>query len=106
KCRRDRRAIPDIADSLPHARARYRSGSPGNLPSHNPRPLDSGTVTCHMLRVKRTRFVAEERQRMAEEMRIAVGQFNELTDEILQFTKQLGVGGVQMNLLGHSPLPG
>jgi mannonate dehydratase len=43
---------------------------------------------------------------MAEEMRIAVGQFNELTDEILQFTKQLGVGGVQMNLLGRSPLPG
>jgi mannonate dehydratase len=39
-------------------------------------------------------------------MRIAVGQFNELTDEILAFTKQLGVGGVQMNLLGRSTIPG
>ena len=30
-------------------------------------------------------------------MRIAIGQFNELTDEKLLFAKQLGVGGVQMN---------
>ena len=43
---------------------------------------------------------------MAEQMRIAVGQFNELTDEMLAFTKQLGVEGIQMNLLGRSPLPG
>ena len=35
-----------------------------------------------------------------EQMRIAVGQFNEMTDEKLQFAAQLGVGGVQMNLLG------
>lgn len=39
-------------------------------------------------------------------MRIAVGQFNQLTDEILAFTKQLGVGGIQMNLLGRPPVPG
>jgi len=43
---------------------------------------------------------------MAEQMRIALGQFNQLTDEKLQFAKQLGVSGVQMNLLGHSSLPG
>jgi mannonate dehydratase len=43
---------------------------------------------------------------MAEQMRIALGQFNELTEEKLVFAKQLGVGSVQMNLLGHSPLPG
>jgi len=43
---------------------------------------------------------------MAEHMRIALGQFNQLTDEKLQFAKQLGVSGVQMNLLGHSSLPG
>jgi mannonate dehydratase len=43
---------------------------------------------------------------MESQMRIAVGQFNDLTDEILAFTKQLGVGSVQMNLLGRSPLPG
>jgi len=43
---------------------------------------------------------------MADTMRIALGQFNELTDEKLRFAKQLGIGGVQMNLLGHSPLPG
>lgn len=30
-------------------------------------------------------------------MRIAIGQFNELTDEKLQFAAQLGVSGVQMN---------
>ncbi len=30
-------------------------------------------------------------------MRVAVGQFNELTDEKLQFAAQLGVGGIQMN---------
>jgi mannonate dehydratase len=30
-------------------------------------------------------------------MRIAIGQFNELTEEKLLFAKQLGVGGVQMN---------
>jgi len=43
---------------------------------------------------------------MAAQMRIALGQFNQLTDEKLQFAKQLGVSGVQMNLLGHSSLPG
>jgi mannonate dehydratase len=30
-------------------------------------------------------------------MRIAVGQFNELTDEKLRFAAQIGVGGIQMN---------
>jgi len=30
-------------------------------------------------------------------MRVAVGQFNELSDEKLRFARQLGVGGVQMN---------
>lgn len=39
-------------------------------------------------------------------MRIAVGQFNELTEEKMVFAKQLGVSSIQMNLLGHSPLPG
>src|SRR5215203_2158268 len=34
---------------------------------------------------------------MAEEMRIAIGQFNELTEEKLRFAAQIGVGGVQMN---------
>ncbi|MDQ6833776.1 MAG: mannonate dehydratase [Chloroflexota bacterium] len=43
---------------------------------------------------------------MAAQMRIALGQFNQLTDEKLQFAKQVGVSGVQMNLLGHSSLPG
>ncbi|MGI8691105.1 MAG: mannonate dehydratase, partial [Thermomicrobiales bacterium] len=43
---------------------------------------------------------------MAAQMRIALGQFNQLTDEKLQFAKQLGVSGVQMNLLGYSSLPG
>jgi mannonate dehydratase len=31
------------------------------------------------------------------EMRVALGQFNELTDERLTFAKQIGVNGVQMN---------
>src|SRR5690242_4047312 len=39
-------------------------------------------------------------------MRIAVGQFNELTEETMLFARQLGVESIQMNLLGHSPLPG
>jgi mannonate dehydratase len=30
-------------------------------------------------------------------IRVAVGQFNELTDEKLKFAKQIGVGGIQMN---------
>ena len=30
-------------------------------------------------------------------MRIAIGQFNELTDEKLRFAAQIGVKGVQMN---------
>ena len=30
-------------------------------------------------------------------MRVAVGQFSEMTDEVLRFAAQLGVGGVQMN---------
>ena len=33
----------------------------------------------------------------AEEMRIGIGQFNELTDEKLRFAAQLGVGSIQMN---------
>jgi mannonate dehydratase len=34
---------------------------------------------------------------MAEKMRVALGQFNELTHERLTFAKQVGVSGVQMN---------
>jgi mannonate dehydratase len=34
---------------------------------------------------------------MSLQMRIALGQFNELTDERLTFAKQIGVAGVQMN---------
>jgi mannonate dehydratase len=34
---------------------------------------------------------------MAEQMRVAVGQVSQLTDEILTFAQQLGVGGVQVN---------
>ncbi|TFG73128.1 MAG: hypothetical protein E4H27_01365, partial [Anaerolineales bacterium] len=30
-------------------------------------------------------------------MRLALGQFNEVTDEKLQFAKQLGVGDIQLN---------
>jgi mannonate dehydratase len=33
----------------------------------------------------------------AETMRVAVGQFSEMTDEILRFAAQLGVTGIQMN---------
>jgi mannonate dehydratase len=36
-------------------------------------------------------------------MRIAVGQFKELTDEMLRFAAQIGVGGIQMN---NPTLPG
>ncbi len=32
-----------------------------------------------------------------KEMRVAVGQFSEMTDEMLRFAAQLGVSGVQMN---------
>ncbi len=34
---------------------------------------------------------------MAETMRVAIGQFHELTDEKLAFAKQLGASGVQLN---------
>src|SRR6185437_5854389 len=34
---------------------------------------------------------------MAEQMRVAVGQVSQLTDEILTFAQQVGVGGVQVN---------
>lgn len=34
---------------------------------------------------------------MADRMRVALGQFNELTHERLTFAKQIGVSGVQMN---------
>ena len=34
---------------------------------------------------------------MSTGIRIAVGQFNELTDEKLRFAAQIGVGGIQMN---------
>src|SRR5689334_867537 len=30
-------------------------------------------------------------------LRIAIGQFNELTEEKLKFAQQIGVGGIQMN---------
>ena len=30
-------------------------------------------------------------------LRIAVGQFNELTDEKLRFARQIGADGIQMN---------
>ena len=64
-----------------------------------------GQMRRAMVRTVRDRNVAEGSTRVAQ-MRIAVGQFNDLTDEILAFTKQLGVGSIQMNLLGRSPLPG
>lgn len=34
---------------------------------------------------------------MAETMRVAIGQFSELTDEMLRFAKQLGVSGIVLN---------
>lgn len=40
-------------------------------------------------------------------MRIAVGQVRELTDEIVSFTKQMGIQDMQFNFFGGSPyLPG
>ncbi len=40
-------------------------------------------------------------------MRIAVGQVRELTDEIIQFTRQLGIQDIQFNMYHGSPhLPG
>src|SRR5437868_7228770 len=39
----------------------------------------------------------------AESIRVAVGQFNELTDEKLKFASQIGVGGIQLN---NPVLPG
>ncbi|NJN82741.1 MAG: hypothetical protein HC802_11000, partial [Caldilineaceae bacterium] len=40
-------------------------------------------------------------------MRIAVGQVRELTDDVILFTKQLGICDVQFNMLNGSPhLPG
>ena len=40
-------------------------------------------------------------------MRIAVGQIRELTDEIILFTKQMGIQDIQFNYYGGSPyLPG
>ena len=57
------------------------------------------------VRTVRDRDVAEGSTRV-EQMRIAVGQVSELTDEILAFARQLGVGSMQVNLLGRSPLPG
>ena len=38
-----------------------------------------------------------------QEMRVAVGQFNELTDEKLRFAQQIGVSGIQLN---NPRLPG
>jgi mannonate dehydratase len=40
---------------------------------------------------------------MTEHIRVAVGQFNELTDEKLRFAAQIGVNGIQMN---NPKLPG
>jgi len=40
---------------------------------------------------------------MSETIRVAVGQFNELTDEKLRFAAQIGVTGIQMN---NPKLPG
>src|SRR5579875_3577624 len=34
---------------------------------------------------------------MSQGIRIAVGQFNELTEEKLRFAAQIGVGGIQLN---------
>ena len=34
---------------------------------------------------------------MSERMRVALGQFNEMTHERLTYAKQMGVSGVQMN---------
>ncbi len=34
---------------------------------------------------------------MSETIRVALGQFNELTHERLTFARQLGVSGVQLN---------
>lgn len=40
-------------------------------------------------------------------MRIAVGQVNELTDEIVKFTQQLGIEDIQFNMFhGSAHLPG
>lgn len=38
-----------------------------------------------------------ERKKMAETMRVALGQFNQATDERLRFAKQIGVEGVLLN---------
>ena len=40
-----------------------------------------------------------------EEMRVALGQFNEMTEEKLVYARQLGVKGVQMNMI-RSSIPG
>jgi D-mannonate dehydratase len=40
-------------------------------------------------------------------MRVAAGQFSDLTDEIITFTKQVGLKDVQLNMYGNAPpLPG
>ncbi len=42
--------------------------------------------------------VLVEETHMAEQgIRIAVGQFNELTEEKLRFAAQIGVSGIQLN---------
>ena len=40
---------------------------------------------------------------MPETIRVAVGQFNQLTEEKLRFAAQIGVKGIQMN---NPKLPG
>lgn len=40
---------------------------------------------------------------MTDLMRVALGQYNSATDEYLTFAKQLGVGGVQLNMIFGSP---
>lgn len=40
-----------------------------------------------------------------EQMRVALGQFNEMTEEKLVYARQLGVSGVQMNMI-RSTIPG
>ena len=39
---------------------------------------------------------------MTEVMRVALGQHSAATDDYLTFAKQLGVGGVQFNMIGKN----
>ena len=77
--------MPSDEVRAPSARARSRTRFPSPAAVS---PLDAATITREIVRVNEDAGGAEREERMAaDRMRIAIGQFNDLTEEKLIFAE-------------------